>query len=83
MALKKCVTSIARKGSSEPEAQVRARKLIKSLEKEFPKDFVSTMRKQGFIANAPNQLGASDGIALALEANFKTKDLRVVNKFIR
>ena len=62
--------------------QVRARKVIKSQEKEFPKKFASATHKQGCTAKASNPLGTSDTIVLALEANLK-KQLRVVNKFIR
>ena len=39
--------------------------------------------RQGHVAKASNQLGASDVIALPLEANLKKKHIRVVNEFIR
>ena len=41
------------------------------------------MNKKGHIVKVSNQLGASDVIELALEANLKTKQLRVINEFIR
>ena len=81
-ALKKCATSIVRKGSSGTKEQIRDSEVIKSLEKEFPKEFVSAIHKQGHTAKASNQLGTSDVVTLSSEAKFKTSQIHAVNKLI-
>ena len=78
-ALSKCVDSMIKSGG---DIEIRAKKVIQVLSKEYPAEFLDVAHDRGYVTTKSKNMNVDEVVSMMAEGNIKTRQICTIQKYM-